>query len=248
MDGKTFFVTGGNSGLGLATALAFARAGADISIFARRAAQNDLARVLIEAEGRRCLTFAGDVTDEAAVRDAVGATVRHFGKLHHGFNCAGAMQPFAPLTDLPMSVYDEQMDVNVRGTFLGMKYLIPAIRQAGGGSICNMASAAGLTPSANQTLYAAAKFAVIGMTKGAALECARDKIRVNVVCPGATTGEMWLKFQATHPERAQLALAKHPLGRVGDKEEVAAAVLYLCRDATFTTGLALTVDGGRTLG
>ena len=96
--------------------------------------------------------------------------------------------------------------------------------------------------------YAAAKFAVVGLTRGAALEAAGDNVRVNVVCPGATTGEMWLQFAQDHPERAAVALAKHPLGRVGEKEEVADAVLFLCRDATFTTGHAFPVDGGRTAG
>ena len=116
------------------------------------------------------------------------------------------------------------------------------------GAICNCASAAGLIPSAMQVGYAAAKFAVVGKTRGAALECAKDGVRVNVVCPGATTGEMWVKFAADNPDRAKLALAKHPLGRVGLKEEVADALLFLCRDATFTTGHALSVDGGRTAG
>jgi NAD(P)-dependent dehydrogenase (short-subunit alcohol dehydrogenase family) len=248
MHGKTLFVTGGNSGIGLATALCFARAGADIALFARRTDRNDAARNLIEAEGRRCLTFSGDVTDEAAMRTAIAQTMRHFGGLHYGFNNAGAMQAMTPLTELSVAAYEEQMDINVRGTFLGMKYMIPAIRESGGGAICNNASVAGLTPSANQTVYAAAKFAVIGMTKGAALECALENVRINVVCPGATTGEMWLRFSEEHPDRAVLALNKHPMGRVGFKEEVAAAVLFLCRDATFTTGHALVVDGGRTIG
>lgn len=248
LEGRSFFVTGGNSGIGLAVAQRFAREGADVAILARRADRNESARALIEAEGRRCLTYEADVTDEAAMRDAIARTVREWGSLHYAFNAAGAAQSLTPLTGLSLEEFEKLMAVNARGTFLALKHEIPAIRAAGGGAICNCASAAGLIPSAFQVAYAAAKFAVVGMTRGAALECAKEEVRVNVVCPGATTGEMWLDFAAAHPERAKLALAKHPMNRVGEKEEVAAAVLYLCRDATFTTGCALPVDGGRTTG
>lgn len=246
--GRHLFVTGGNSGIGLAVALRFAREGADVAILSRRAEHNERVRALIEAQGRRCLTYAADVTDEAAVRDAIAHSTCEWGALHYAFNAAGAAQSLTPLTELSLEEFEKLMTVNARGTFLAMKYQIPAIAAAGGGAICNCASAAGLIPSALQVAYAAAKFAVVGMTRGAALECAKDGIRVNVVCPGATTGEMWLNFAASHPQRAKLALAKHPINRVGEKEEVAAAVLYLCRDATFTTGCALPVDGGRTAG
>jgi NAD(P)-dependent dehydrogenase (short-subunit alcohol dehydrogenase family) len=248
LAGRTFFVSGANSGIGLATALRFAKEGANVAIFARRARENEQARQEIEAHGVACLSLNGDVTDEASFRDAIAATVRHFGALHYGFNNAGASQSVTSLVDLSIEEFEQLINVNVRGTFLGLKYMIPAIKASQGGAICNNASAAGLIPSAFQVVYAAAKFAVVGMTRGCALESAKDGVRVNVVCPGATTGEMWMKFAADNPERAKVALAKHPLGRVGLKEEVADAVLFLCRDATFTTGHALTVDGGRTAG
>lgn len=248
LTGQCLFVTGGNSGIGLATALRFAREGADIAILARRAEANDAARAEIEALGVRCLAIAGDVTLEDDVRRAVERAVTAFGRIDFAFNCAGLNQSVTALEQLDLAEFTALMDVNARGTFLAMKHQIAAMRQAGGGAICNCASAAGLIPSALQVAYAAAKFAVVGLTRGAALECAADAIRVNVVCPGATTGEMWLQFAAEHPDRAALALAKHPLGRVGAKEEVADAVLFLCRDATFTTGHALPVDGGRTTG
>ena len=248
LAGKCLFVTGGNSGIGLATALRFAREGADIAVFARRGDANAQARAQIELLGVRCLAMTGDVTVEADVERAVAATRKAFGRIDFAFNCAGLNQSVTALDKLSLQEFTALMDVNARGTFLAMKHQIPAMRQAGGGAICNCASAAGLIPSALQVAYAGAKFAVVGLTRGAALECAPDGIRVNAVCPGATTGEMWLQFAADHPDRAAVALAKHPLGRVGAKEEVADAVLYLCRDATFTTGHALPVDGGRTAG
>ena len=115
-------------------------------------------------------------------------------------------------------------------------------------TICNNASAAGLVGTPYQALYAAAKFAVVGLTKSAALECAKSGVRINVVCPGATTGDMFLRYREQFPDAAEMAVGLHPMNRIGDKEEVAAAVLYLLRDATFTTGHALTVDGGLTTG
>lgn len=248
LAGKVFFATGANSGIGLATTLRFAREGAAVAILARRADANAAARAAIEALGAPCLTIQGDATDEATMRDAVKRTVRQFGALHYGFNCAGAAQSVTPLVKLRIDEYQRLMDVNVRSTFLGLKHMIPAIKAAGGGAICNCASTAGMIPSAQQVVYAAAKFAIIGMTRGAALEAAADRVRINAICPGATTGEMWLDFARDHPDRAAVALAKHPMGRVGDKDEVADAVLFLCREATFTTGHALPVDGGRTTG
>ena len=248
LAGKTLFVTGGNAGLGLATALRFAAEGADIAIFARRADRNAEAAAAVEALGVRCLTFAGDVTSEDDVRAAVDAVAERWGGIDYAFNCAGMNQSVTPLETLDVAEFAALMDVNARGTFLSMKHEIRIMRAQGRGAICNCASAAGLVASALQAAYAGAKFAVVGLTRGAALEVAKDGIRVNVVCPGATTGGMWLQFAEDHPDRAAAVLAKHPLGRVGDKNEVADAVLFLCRDASFTTGHALTVDGGRTVG
>ena len=248
LAGKSLFVTGGNSGIGLATAHRFAREGADVAIISRRVDRNNAARATIEALGVRCVTFEGSVTNEDDVRVAVEGTVAAFGGLDYAFNCAGLSQSVTAIEALTLDEFVALIDVNARGTFLAMKYQIPAMRVRGGGAICNCASAAGLIPSAFQVAYAGAKFAVVGLTRGAALEAAKDKVRINVVCPGATTGDMWLQFAQDHPERARIALGKHPLGRVGEKEEVAAAVLFLCRDATFTTGHAFPVDGGRTTG
>ena len=246
-ENDAVFITGGNSGIGLAAALVFARNGIDVAIYSRREGKNERARSAIENEGVRCLAFSGDVCDEESVRAAIDIAAKAFGGLRYAFVNAGAQQSVTPISELSCEEYQRLMDVNVKGAFLCLKYLIPVIARSGGGAICNNASAAGLLPSAMQALYGAAKFAVVGLTKAAALEAAPLGVRVNVVCPGATTGEMWLSFARKHPQQAADVLAKHPLGRVGLKEEVAAAVLWLCRDATFTTGHAFTVDGGRTL-
>jgi len=242
------FITGGNSGLGLATAKHFARNGIDVAIYARRADRNAAARDAIRRAGAECIAFAGDVTDEAALSEALAETSSRFGRIDYAFNCAGLAQSTTLLADLDAAEFDALMAVNARGTFLAMKHELVLMKRQGGGAICNCASAAGLVVSRTQVAYAASKFAVVALTKGAAQEYATDGIRVNVVCPGATKGEMWFDVERDNPEFAKAALAKHPMGRVGEADEVAAAVLFLCRNATFTTGLAFTVDGGRTAG
>jgi NAD(P)-dependent dehydrogenase (short-subunit alcohol dehydrogenase family) len=248
LAGKTLFVTGGNTGIGLATALLFAEQGADIAIYARRAETNALAKSEVESRGVRCLTFTGDVTDESQLAAALGRSAEVLGGLHYAFNNAGADQRAALTADLTITDYKDQMDVNLLGTFLGMKHQIPLILASGGGAIVNNASAAGLIGTPWQALYAAAKAAVVSLTKSTALEYAKSGLRVNVVCPGATTGDMFLRYRQAFPEAAEMAAAMHPMNRIGDKEEVAKAVLYLCRDATFTTGHALIIDGGMTVG
>lgn len=243
-ESENIFITGGNAGLGLATALRFAQEGIDVAIMARREDANDAAKAQVESLGVRCITFAGDVTNEADMSEAVASAAETFNGLFYAFNCAGISQSLTPLEHLTGDEFDNLMAVNARGTFLAMKYQLPVIRAGGGGAICNCASAAGLVPSAQQVAYAAAKFAVVAMTRGTALEVAKDQIRVNVVCPGG----MWFDTIDKSPEFAEMALARHPLGRIGEAREVADAVLFLCRNATFTTGHAMTVDGGRTAG
>ncbi|GGM64720.1 SDR family NAD(P)-dependent oxidoreductase [Dactylosporangium sucinum] len=248
LHGKSLFVTGGNAGIGLATALEFAARGADIAIYARRADKNEEAKQEIEKAGVRCITFTADATDEASIAGAVDETVKTFGGLHYAFNNVGVSQRGTPVVDLSVDEYEYLMDGNVKSTFLAMKHEIPAILATGrGGAICNNASASGIAPVAQQALYGAAKFGVIGLTKAVALEYAKDDLRVNVVCPGATTGDMFLRFREEFPEHAEKAAAAHPMARIGLREEVARAVLFLCTGATFTTGLAFTVDGGRSL-
>ncbi len=139
------------------------------------------------------------------------------------------------------------MDVNVKGVWLCMKYEIPAMLAQGGGAIVNTASVAGLGAAPKMSIYSASKHAVVGLTKSAAVEYAKKRIRVNAVCPAVIDTEMFRRAHVADPKKAELALSMHPVGRIGSVEEIAAAVLYLCSDmAGFTTGIAMPIDGGVT--
>lgn len=247
MINKTILITGGNAGLGLATALLFARNGANVAILSRRAEQNRAARKQIEAAGAQCLDFSGDVTDEAFVRAAVCKTADTFGGLHYAFNNAGVEQVPAPLSKQTLDDYRRIIDVNVMGVWLAMREEIPLIQQSGGGCIVNTSSAGGLVGMAQIPLYIAAKHAVVGLTKSVALEFAKDGVRVNAVCPGSVRTDLFHRFTGKNPEMEQAMESMHPMGRVWMPEEVASAVLYLCRDATWTTGQSLAMDGGFTV-
>jgi NAD(P)-dependent dehydrogenase (short-subunit alcohol dehydrogenase family) len=246
MNGKVVFVTGGNAGIGLATALAFAKEGVHVAILGRREDENAKARHLVEAEGVRCLAFAGDVTRAQDVAAAVSRTADTLGGLNFAFNNAGVEQVPTPLPEQTEQDYGRVMDVNVRGVWLCMQHEAPLIHAAGGGCIVNTSSVAGLIGMSGIPLYVAAKHAVIGLTKAVALEYAQLGVRVNAVCPGAVKTDLYERFTGKNPEMETAIEGMHPMGRSGTPEEVASAVVYLCRDATWTTGQALVMDGGFT--
>lgn len=247
ISGKSIFTTGGNAGIGLATALMFAKAGCNVAIFSRREATNAEAKAQIEALGPRCLTFAGDVLDEAALRNALSATFDAFGSLDFAFNNAGIEQVGAPLVDQTDADYQRIMDVNVKGVWLCMKHQVPLMKRSGGGSIVNTSSVAGMIALPQIPLYVAAKHAVIGLTKATALEFATEGIRVNAICPGAVRTDLYGRFTQNDPAIMDMIESNHPMGRSGTPEECASAVLYLCRDATWTTGSSVVMDGGLTV-
>jgi NAD(P)-dependent dehydrogenase (short-subunit alcohol dehydrogenase family) len=247
MTNKTILITGGNAGLGLATARLFSKQGANVAIVGRRAEQNRAARKLIEAEGGKCLDFAGDVTDEKFIRATVAKTAEAFGGLHYAFNNAGVEQVPGPLSEQTVADYRRIMDVNVMGVWLCMREEVPAVKRSGGGCIVNTASVGGLIGMAGVPLYVAAKHAVLGLTKCVALEYAKEGVRVNAVCPGAVHTDLYDRFTGKNPEMEKAIEGMHPMGRSGSPEEVASAVLYLCRDATWTTGQGLVMDGGFTV-
>ena len=247
MKDKTILITGGNTGLGLATACLFSSLGANVAIVGRRADQNRSARKQIEAKGGKCLDFAGDVTDEAFVRATVAKTAESFRGLHYAFNNAGIEQVPTPLAEQTVADYRRIIDINVMGVWLAMREEIPVIQRSGGGCVVNTSSVAGVIGMAQIPLYIASKHAVLGLTKSAALEFAKAGVRVNDVCPGAGRTELFERFTQNDPERVKAMEAMHPMGRSGSPDEVASAVLYLCRDATWTTGQGLVMDGGLTV-
>lgn len=212
----------------------------------RRAEKNEHARVEIESQGGKCICLTGDVSKEDDVKNAVAETFAVFGGLHYAFNNAGVEQVPTPLTDQTEAEYYAVFDVNVKGVWLCMQHEIPYMIKSGGGCIVNNSSASGHTGLLMLPLYSATKHALLGLTKSVALEYANQNIRVNAVCPGPIAPPAYEQFMGRDPAMKAAVEKSYPMGRVGSPDEVATAVLYLCRDATFTTGASLLIDGGRT--
>ncbi len=247
MSEKVVFITGGNAGIGLATAVKFAEAGCHVAIFSRRADANAKAQAKVEACGVKCVTFAGDVTSESDIAAAIDNTCSTLGRLDYAFNNAGVEQAPTPLPDQSEDDYRRIIDVNVKGVWLCMQHQIPRMLETGGGAIVNTGSVASVIGMANIPLYIASKHAVLGLTRAVALEYAQQNIRVNTVCPGAVKTALYDRFTGKNPEMEQAIEAMHPMGRSGTPEEVASAVYWLCSEATWTTGQAITLDGGFTV-
>lgn len=241
---KVVLVTGGTSGIGRATALAFAQEGANVVVAGRRENEGAESVTLIEQAGGKGLFVRADVSIEEDVANMVAQTVDTFGRLDFAFNNAGVLLESAPITEVTLDIIDRIFAVNVRGVALCLKHEIPAILKSGGGGIVNTSSFLGLRPYPNSAIYNASKFAVIGLTKSAALEFASQGVRVNAVCPGVIETPMNEEYRKDEKGNAFLSMMQ-PVGRIGRAEEVASAVLYLCSsNAGFTTGTTLSVDGG----
>ena len=246
--GKVALITGGTSGIGRATAVAFAEQGANVVVAGRREAEGAESVRLVEKAGGNGLFVRTDVAIEKEVEAMVARTVEYFGRLDFAFNNAGVSggemdsgKGIANTNDF----FNRIMDANVRGVFFSLKHEIPAILQSGGGAIVNNASVAGLRAIiAGTPIYTASKFAVVGLTRSVALEFAAKGVRVNAVCPAIIETEMTEHLSQNNELRAKI-MAMHPIGRFGQSEEVAAAVLYLCSPgAAFITGVTLPMDGG----
>jgi len=243
-EGKVAVITGGSSGIGRATALAFAAEGARVAIGARRAGESEETIRLIQAQGGEAIFVPTDVKVADQVKNLMDAAVDRWQRLDLAFNNAGiGGTGFVPTQDYSEQVWDDVIDINLKGVFLAMKYEIPHMLKGGGGAIVNMSSVAGLIGGAVGIAYYASKHGVIGATKAAALEHAKSGIRVNAVCPAVIRTAMTEGLFDGDREAAVLAL--HPLGRFGTPEEVADAVVFLCSNkASFITGHALPVDAG----
>ena len=246
--GKVTLVTGGGAGIGRATALAFASAGAKVVIGSRNAERGLETVELIRRSGGEASFKQTDVTVAADVAALVAHAVDRYGALHCAFNNAGTYAALTPLAEEPEADYDRVMATNVKGVWLALKHELKQMLTQGSGSIVNNASVAGLVGTASgNASYVASKHAVIGLTRAAALENARRRIRVNAVAPAIVDTDMGASYAAALKITLEEFGRKHPIGRVGQPSEVAAAVLWLCSDqASFVTGHCLTVDGGFT--
>jgi NAD(P)-dependent dehydrogenase (short-subunit alcohol dehydrogenase family) len=240
--GQVALITGASSGMGLATARAFAAAGAavalaDVNEAALRRATDDLVSAGYQAIGVRC-----DVTNEADAAALVEHTVTSFGRLDMAYNNAGILGPMGDVTDETAEAFDEVNAVNLRGVWTCMKHELLQMRKQGSGAIVNCSSLGGLVGLPGRAAYHASKHGVIGLTKSVALDYAAKGIRVNAVCPGCIDTPMG---DAIDPAAMKEFLRDQPIGRMGMATEVAAAVLWLCSPgASFVLGVALPVDGG----
>jgi NAD(P)-dependent dehydrogenase (short-subunit alcohol dehydrogenase family) len=249
LEGKIGLITGASSGLGKATALAFAREGAAVVVAARREAETEATARAIRDAGGRSIAVPTDVSSEPQVKALIEATLHAYGRLDIAFNNAGVFPAEGPVHDIPTDDWDSIMTINLKGTFLCMKYELPPMLEQKGGSIVNMSSSAGLVGWTDAPIYTTSKFGVIGLTRSAALQYAPAGIRVNAVCPAFTWIETLETMVAEDPEIQERLTATIPLGRLGNAEEVAEAVVWLSSDAAaFCVGHPLVLDGGQTVG
>jgi NAD(P)-dependent dehydrogenase (short-subunit alcohol dehydrogenase family) len=250
-SGRVAVVTGAAGAIGRATAMRLARSGFKLIAVDLALEQAEETAAAVKEAGAEAVAVAADVSDDSNVGAIVRGCEEAYGGLDAWVGNAGVGGAIAPLPDYPLDVYEQVMAVNVRGIFLGMRHAIPALRRRGGGAIVNLSSQAGLRGVANLSAYSASKHAVIGLSRGAALEVAGDGIRVNAVAPGPTDTAMMgsiedeVRAQGGDPSAFVDGI---PVGRYGEPQEIAELIGWLIADAPgFLTGAVLPIDGGMTV-
>ncbi|MEU5731895.1 SDR family NAD(P)-dependent oxidoreductase [Streptomyces antimycoticus] len=242
---KVGLVTGAGSGIGRAAALEFARCGAAVAVLDIDESTAAETTEMIRADGGEALSIHADIGDEHSVRTAVERTVAEYGGLDFAVNNAGLDSHHRQLEQMTLAEFERVVHVNLAGTFLCMKYELPELRRREGGAIVNIASNGGLYAIPTAPAYVAAKHGIVGLTKVAAVDYAPDRIRVNAVCPGPTRTPGFERV-AAGTDLIAMQEAITPLGRMATPDEAAAAAVWLCSDAaSYITGIALSVDGGR---
>jgi NAD(P)-dependent dehydrogenase (short-subunit alcohol dehydrogenase family) len=248
MSNPVVLITGALTGIGRATAAAFAKDGASIVVSGRREAEGKALEAELRSLGAEAAFIRADVRHEDDVRSLIDQTVARFGRIDAAINAAGTEGRPGPVIDQTAESYAATFDTNVLGTLLSMKHELRVMQPQGHGSIVNISSTYGHEGAAGASVYAASKHAVEGMTKSAALEGASSGVRVNAVAPGPTETGMLNRFTGTTERKAALAKSV-PLGRVGEPVEIARAAVFLASEkSSFVTGQILTADGGKTAG
>lgn len=244
---RVALVTGAASGIGRASALAFAEVGAQVVVADVDETGGAETVAAIEAAGGEAVFVPADVTDDGQVEALVAGAVARFGQLDWALNNAGTTGAGGLTADYDLEDWHRTIALNLTGVFLCLRHEIPVMVAGGGGAIVNMASGAGLRGFAGLPAYVASKHGVVGLTRASALEYAGQGVRINAVCPGSTATPMLEGYIDGDPKIEKMMTRSVPLGRLGRPTEIAAAVVWLCSDAaSFVTGHALAADGGAT--
>jgi NAD(P)-dependent dehydrogenase (short-subunit alcohol dehydrogenase family) len=247
LDGKVTLVTGAGGGIGRSTAIVLGAAGARVMVSDISTRRGEETARMVRETGAQTEFFKADVSRASDVEAMVAAAVKRWGRLDCAHNNAGISGNIASVVDDTEENWDRTLAVDLKGVWLCMKYEIAQMLKQGGGSIVNTASTAGLLGAVRMGAYAAAKHGVVGLTRTAALECARSNIRINAICPGVVGTPVILQWFEENERLKRSMIAQEPIGRVGNPEEIANAVVWLFSDrASFVTGAAIPVDGGLT--